>query len=332
MPSQIDRLLENAYSALNDDNIDGAIKIADEISTTSADDPRLYFLRAEIAHAQGNAEAALEIVDNALKGHPDNAILQYQKASFLFDEFEEVEEAIEVLQRLVKSFEKAPQNQELMTDAYLLLGDALGASEQHSESLKIARQSARMFPEDDRVRLALATALFDAGLVDEAQKKTDEAIALDHTADDFWLLGRIKTYLGKFDEAAKAFQQATALDPENFYVPEHIAGEEFLAIVNEALKELPLVIADFTENAEVAFDDVPTPELIADENGVLSPGAFSYLEAGENFVRGTDDPWDHPPERIILFKRNIEIIARSRDDMKECVKSAIVHQISHYLA
>jgi predicted Zn-dependent protease with MMP-like domain len=43
------------------------------------------------------------------------------------------------------------------------------------------------------------------------------------------------------------------------------------------------------------------------------------------------DPWSHFPSSIVLFQRNLERAARTRDELLEQIRITLVHEVGHYL-
>jgi predicted Zn-dependent protease with MMP-like domain len=52
---------------------------------------------------------------------------------------------------------------------------------------------------------------------------------------------------------------------------------------------------------------------------------------GPAIGRGSADPWTHLPSSIVLFQRNLERFARSRDELAEEIAVTLVHEVGHFL-
>lgn len=329
--NKIIQLLEKTYKQLEEGDFENASKTVSSLKTLAPHDPRVCFVACDVHLAKEEGDLALEVVEEGLKVHPDNPVLLYQHANILLDEFEDVEAALAILVPLVDTFASEELDPEFMADVYILLSDTYEAQCEYASALAIAEKAFALLPQDPRVRLTLANALFDAGQIDAALKQAQAAVAKDDLPEDYFLLGRIYTFQQNPKAAKQAFEAAQQRAPELFDLPYELDEEPFLKLVNTALKEVPTVITDFVESMDVLLERVPSKELLRLEKDKLSPAAMSYLQISSAFKKGKDDPWDHPPEGIVFFMDNISVVCHDENDVAELIKSEIIHQISRYL-
>ncbi len=95
--------------------------------------------------------------------------------------------------------------------------------------------------------------------------------------------------------------------------------EKFEEIVKEALKTIPDVLREKLKNIDIVIEDEPVARksLLGLYQGVpLRKRGFWY----GNVL----------PDRITLFKNNIERISRSEEEMKVWIQKVLVHEIGHY--
>lgn len=95
--------------------------------------------------------------------------------------------------------------------------------------------------------------------------------------------------------------------------------EKFEEIVRKALKKLPKIFRKKLENIEIIIEDEPLDKksLLGLYQGVpLKKRGFWYGNV--------------MPDRITLFKNNIELISRSEDDIEEWINKVLIHEIAHY--
>ncbi len=95
--------------------------------------------------------------------------------------------------------------------------------------------------------------------------------------------------------------------------------EEFAELVREALDGLPRIFRDKMRNIEVVVEDTPV-----DKEGLLG------LYHGVPFKHRGVWYGNVLPDRIILFKRNIERVSRTEEDVKAWVHKVLMHEIGHY--
>lgn len=117
-------------------------------------------------------------------------------------------EAVEVLGEALK---EDPGRLEIRK--YLFLAKARASGK--ASALDMLREQARKKPEDPRLRLDLAAALYLEGLHGEALGNLEEALRLDPgCAEVFFFRGLVKLKTGQPKEALEDLQRARALDPK----------------------------------------------------------------------------------------------------------------------
>ncbi len=95
--------------------------------------------------------------------------------------------------------------------------------------------------------------------------------------------------------------------------------ERFAELVREALDGLPTIFRKKIRNIQVVVEDEPT-----EQNGLLG------LYQGVPFKHRGIWYGNVLPDRITLFKRNIERISRTDEEIKEWIHEVLIHEIGHY--
>jgi predicted Zn-dependent protease with MMP-like domain len=95
--------------------------------------------------------------------------------------------------------------------------------------------------------------------------------------------------------------------------------EAFRKIVEDAVVELPETIRAKLDNVDIVIEDGPV-----DRRGLL--GLYQGVPLKKRGV------WygNVLPDKITLFKMNIERVSRDHSDMKEWVRRVLIHEIGHY--
>jgi predicted Zn-dependent protease with MMP-like domain len=107
--------------------------------------------------------------------------------------------------------------------------------------------------------------------------------------------------------------------------------ERFEAIAEEEFAGLPEVFHERLENVIIVVEDCPSPETIRKMG--LGPGSMllGLYEGVPLNKRGT---WygSYPvtPDRITLFKDNIEYRAGSEKQIRKVIRDTIIHEIAHH--
>jgi len=105
--------------------------------------------------------------------------------------------------------------------------------------------------------------------------------------------------------------------------------EKFKRLVEEALEALPEKFARLVKNVAVVVEDEPPAERSArapdEDSESLLMGEYIGVPRTE---RGA---WDAlPPERIVLYQKNIEAVCDSEDEIREEVRLTVLHELGHY--
>jgi predicted Zn-dependent protease with MMP-like domain len=100
-----------------------------------------------------------------------------------------------------------------------------------------------------------------------------------------------------------------------------VPPERFEELVSEAVDGLPDWVHERLDNVEVLIEEHPPPgqrNLLGLYEGVpltkrTSSGYFGVL-----------------PDRITLFRSNIERISRDEDDLRDNVRHTVEHEVAHF--
>lgn len=101
-------------------------------------------------------------------------------------------------------------------------------------------------------------------------------------------------------------------------------------MVEEALRQLPeefhryfsnmtVVVEDYPTKDEAGLVGVPRDELL----GMFSGTAYPHKDG----LLGIPDPM---PDRVVLFRRNLEAVCNSEEELIEEIGLTVAHEIGHY--
>ncbi len=96
------------------------------------------------------------------------------------------------------------------------------------------------------------------------------------------------------------------------------SGRAFEALVESALEDLPATFAEALSNVEVIIDENSPP------TGLLGLYEGIPLTERDSGYAGV------LPDRITIFRRQIERIARDESHVREIVKDTVLHEIAHH--
>lgn len=108
-----------------------------------------------------------------------------------------------------------------------------------------------------------------------------------------------------------------------------VTGEEFEELVTDAISSLPEKFKEKMENIVVVIESLPSQELLR-ELKIKSPYGLLGLYRGVPYTRRGIWYRNVMPDKIIIFKKPIEVRCRNKEDIKESVRRVVVHEIGHY--
>lgn len=102
-----------------------------------------------------------------------------------------------------------------------------------------------------------------------------------------------------------------------------VTKETFEKIVEKAFSLLPQEFAGRLENIEVTIEDVPS---FSRGKNILILGLYQGvpLERRGSYYAGA------LPDKITLYRKNIEAVCSTEDEMIDQIKRTLLHEIGHY--
>ena len=109
----------------------------------------------------------------------------------------------------------------------------------------------------------------------------------------------------------------------------HLSRAEFEKLVTQAVESLPSRFLERLENVEVMVESAPTREDLEDAG--IEPGRtlFGLYQGVPQTQRGT---WYGSvlPDRIVIYQRPIEAVARDRREIRKEIRITLMHEIGHH--
>jgi predicted Zn-dependent protease with MMP-like domain len=105
--------------------------------------------------------------------------------------------------------------------------------------------------------------------------------------------------------------------------------EQFSALVEEALADIPSRFRKAMKNVAVVIEDAPSPHIL--EELEVEPGDTLFgLYQGTPL---TERRWDYGntlPDRISIYQHPIEDACDTDDEIRACVAETVIHEFGHY--
>ncbi|MFQ5905081.1 MAG: metallopeptidase family protein [bacterium] len=106
-------------------------------------------------------------------------------------------------------------------------------------------------------------------------------------------------------------------------------NSRFLALVKEAIENLPDEFSEALRNIRLDVEEWPDPDLL-ERLGYGRNGLLLGLYHGTPLTKRRK--WSIPmmPDRIVIYKGPIEMVSGSDEEIKEKVRSTVLHEIGHF--
>src|SRR5690606_9296729 len=160
-----------------------------------------------------------------------------------------------------------------------------------------------------------------------------EALGRD-LPDEPWVhhtLGLIAERRGDHAAARTAFDRAHQLDPDAFPRAIELGEDAFDAAVQDALDRLPDFAQEALENTPVAVEPLPSDEDLLSADPPLSPTILGLFRGQALPHRELMNPTDHCPATVLLYQKNLERFARTREELLEQIGITVLHEVGHLL-
>ncbi|MEO5879602.1 MAG: metallopeptidase family protein [Candidatus Eisenbacteria bacterium] len=176
-----------------------------------------------------------------------------------------------------------------------------------------------------------ALAHFDLIELEAAREDAARAIAVrpEH-AEAHDLLSRVLELLGDAAGSAEHAEEARLLDPEVFHAPLAISDEDFDAVVERCVRELPERVRKELGDVPVVVQPLPTRELLAGEDRTLPPDLLG-LFVGRPLMERSHADVPGLPGSIYLFRRNLLRACADRDELEREIRITVQHEVGHLL-
>lgn len=317
-----DDLVDRAWDVLDEGRAEAALALCERALGLDAAAPDAYYVKGRALLDLDRTEEALKQFDRCLKLDDGYYEAMLAKAAALLDMGGEPDEAVALCDRALA----CDPDPEYEAWAYELKVDGLMAAGRLDQALRAAERGLRAAPGRAPLHARRASALYELGRFREAEEPVGEAVR--RAPDDAFavhLRARIRQRLGKAEAAERDFRRAAQLAPEEYRVPLRQSPKEFEAIVQEALREIPLPFRALLDkwNGQVSVMDFPSEDMVRDG---LSPDILGLYQG----VTERDRDRGLLPDKIILFQRTLENICGSRDELRREIRETVRHEVGHH--
>ncbi len=322
--------LDHAMEASHGGRTDEALAWLDEALKAHPGGAEAHNGRGEILWDERRIDEALHEIEQATQADPKFGAAHLNRAEILIEELGEFEHAVQQCDRLLSGDPELPRpDKPSEAEIYYLKSKGLFYQDDLEGALFLVRRGLRTAGEQGIYRAFEGQILLELGRFPEARRRLEQAVTLDpESAHALYHLGLVLERLAENEEARRAFEAAHALDPDHYPLPVEVDEAVFRKAADDAFDNLPRSIRETLENTVILIEELPSEDLLSGEN--ISPqilGIFLGVPRTEASV--TAQPADL--DRMILFKRNLEKVCASPEQLIEQIHTTVLHEVGHYL-
>ncbi|OGF48728.1 MAG: hypothetical protein A2231_01345 [Candidatus Firestonebacteria bacterium RIFOXYA2_FULL_40_8] len=91
--------------------------------------------------------------------------------------------------------------------------------------------------------------------------------------------------------------------------------------IEQALKSIPKEFADKLKNIEIDLEDS-----LPEKNGSILLGLYQGVPLKDRSA--VFEPL--MPDRIILYKKSLELVSKTPEELRKNIRDTVIHEIGHY--
>jgi predicted Zn-dependent protease with MMP-like domain/thioredoxin-like negative regulator of GroEL len=318
--------LDQAWQLLEQGDTAGARKLADRMAPSIDEEGRadLLLLRAACAREEGDSAAALDLLKQTIEVDPEWVTPELWTAELLMSEGR----GAEALPHAARALELAEEEDEFLEAIAVKAGLEIELGK-----LAAARQTLGELPPSDDVQLDpvwglelghLLLAVDDSA---DARRRFQALADADPELADAWY-GVGLAAEAQDDENGKreAWTRVLKLDERQPIEDSLLSEAEMATVAEQALAELPERARTLIQNVPILIADLPAGDDVATG---LDPRLLG-LFAGTAHPDASNLGGAPHLTQILLFRKNLERVAGDVEDLKDEIRTTLLHETGHF--
>lgn len=327
--------LDDAWQSLEQGDVATARRIADGVGAEAmtrggTEDPAFapaLLLQAACLRDQGDDEQAIPLLRQAAIADSEWCTPELWLAELLAMQPETTAEA---LSHASRALDLADEEDEYLSAIALKAGleAELGEVEEAKHTLQDL-PAAEVSLGDPMLALQIAELWLAVGEPAAARDRLTTLTTSDpNLADAWYTLGIAQEELGDEPAMRDAWKKAWRLDgrddPRDLQV--NLDEAELMAVAESALAELPERARDLLRDVPIVIADLPAESDVDDGLDPRMLGLFSGTPYPESSNLGGQPGLT----QILLFRRNLERAAASEDELRDEIRTTLLHETGHF--
>jgi len=320
-----DRTIAAAWDAFEAGNLATARRRAEHLGEASAEG---LYLRAACCREENDQETALTLLKKAVAADPEWSSPELAIAEVLAVDPDKLREALRHAERAI---DLAEEEDDYLSALALKAGleAELGDTDEARRTLAdLPPPDVALGDHDAALEIAdLHLALGDADIA-RARLRTLTG-AVPNSAEAWHALGCAAADLGDEDEMRAAWKRTWALDtaPDGgAAVARRLTEAEVAAIAEQALGELPDRARELLRDIPIVVAEQPAESDVDAGVDPRSLGLFSGAAYPDRSHLGGQPGLT----QILIFRRNLERMVASDDELREEVRTTLLHETGHF--
>ncbi len=105
-----------------------------------------------------------------------------------------------------------------------------------------------------------------------------------------------------------------------------LSREQFEELVWQEIENLPMPIKSRLQNVVVIIEDFPNDEMQTEFDDETLFGLYQGVPLTERSVLNVETE----PDLIYIFQKNIESVCETESEIRDEVRTTVIHEIGHY--
>lgn len=318
-------LVDEAFGLLEEGDVDGAERVCQHALEHDQGNAEVLTLAGCIACEHGAFTEALDRFESAIQADPNHIVALLDIAEVYLDMLGDPEKCLATCERALPITVDDPDSR-LEVLAYKALALMELDRDEEARAALYATKGLQVGDPDALERVGGIAVALEAWDVAEGALSAALRIDPDH-ADAHYGMGWVHLERGDMAQMRTHWLRTLELDQAVPRPGWHLTTQEFDAVAEKALLELPERARTLLRNVAIVVEDAPAaPEI---EDG-LDPRVLGLFCGAPLDEQSHMDPAPEEPNVIKLYQRNLEGACLSREELVSEIRMTLLHETAHY--